>query len=84
MVVGARGLLVREDTGRLWRLLSDGTMQRLPPVGFDGVPVAPDRVVTGPARVLLGTVSDEAALSWPTVMISYDEGESWLVEQIRG
>jgi hypothetical protein len=84
LLAGARGLLVREDTGKLWRLLSDGTMLRLPPVAFDGVPVAPAWLVTGPAALLIGIVSNQADLGSPTVMISYDDGESWLVEQIRG
>lgn len=84
LVAGARGLVVREDTGQLWRLEPDGTMRRLPPIDFDGVPVPPAVVVTGPARLLLGIAANQADLGVPTVLVSYDEGETWLVEQIRG
>ena len=80
----ARGLLVREDAGELWRLLPDGTVRRLPPPTVDGLPFPPAVVVTGRSRVLLGIAANQADVGRPTVLVSYDDGESWLVEQIRG
>ena len=84
LVAADRGLLVREDTGELWRLEPDGTMRRLPPIDLDGLPIPPAVVVTGPARLLLGVAANQVDLGVPTVLVSYDEGETWLVEQIRG
>jgi hypothetical protein len=84
LVAGARGLIVQDDAGTLWRLVPGGAMRRLPPVDLDGVPVIPGFVVTGPGRALVAGAANQADLGSPTVMISYDEGESWLVEQIRG
>jgi hypothetical protein len=83
LVAGRRGLIVTEETGQLWRLVADGTMRRLPPVDFDGVLIPAGAPVTGPGRVLLGIPANQPDIGAPTVMLSYDEGETWLVEQIR-
>jgi hypothetical protein len=82
-VAGRRGLIVTEETGQLWRLVADGTMRRLPPVDFDGVLIPAGAPVTGSGRVLLGIPANQPDIGAPTVMLSYDEGETWLVEQIR-
>ena len=81
-MAGRRGLIVTEETGQLWRLLADGTRRRLP-VDFDGVLIPAGAPVTGPGRVLLGIPANQPDIGAPTVMLSYDEGETWLVEQIR-
>jgi hypothetical protein len=68
-VVGARGLLVGDENGQAWRLLPSGRFRRLAD--------APGYLAGGPGGVLLGLPTIPR-----TVLISYDDGESWLAEQV--
>ena len=83
VVAGSRGLLLGGAEDPLWRLTSDGTARRLPAPVQDGMRLSPGIVVDGPARMLLATPYDPPAPGPPTLLVSYDEGESWLVEEVR-
>lgn len=81
VLAGDRGLLVGEETGEVWRLRSDGSMRRLPDAVVDGVPIGPGYLVSGPSRVLVALPIDPFR---NVLLVSYDEGESWLVEKVPG
>ena len=66
----------------MWRLLSNGAMQRLPAADYDGMPLSPGYLVTGPSRLLLAVPYNQPDLPTPMLLVSYDEGESWRVEQV--
>jgi hypothetical protein len=68
-VVGARGLLIGDENGQAWRLLASGRFRRLAE--------APGYLAGSPGGVLLGLSAIPR-----TVLISYDDGDSWLAEQV--
>jgi len=82
LVPGQRGVLIGTEDGEAWRLLADGTMRPLPGVDYGGVPIKPGIVVSGPGGAFLGLPALQSDLSRPTLVVSFDEGESWRVEEI--
>lgn len=84
LVPGERGLLISTEDGEAWRLLSDGTLLQLPQVDYGGVSIEPGLVVSGPSRVFVGLPLVQSDLPRPTLVVSFDEGESWRAEEIGG
>ena len=76
-VAGRNGLLVSETDGGVWRISTDGPARRLPEPQVDGVPVPAGPVlVAGPDGTLLSPVI--GAQGQPLLLVSADDGESWL------
>lgn len=80
LLAGARGLLISEESGTLWRLRPNGALRRLPDPVVDGTPVPPGLPATGPAGVLVTLPYAQDARG--TLLVSFDEGETWRVEQL--
>lgn len=76
VLAGERGLLLAEANGILWRLSSDGRFRRLPEPGL----FRPGELVTGPGGEVVALSPDDA--NGRTVLLSYDEGETWRAEQV--
>lgn len=76
VLAGDRGLLLVEVNGTVWRTASDGRFRRLPDPGL----LRPGTLVGGPGREVVSLSPDDATAR--TVLLSYDEGESWRAEQV--
>lgn len=76
VLAGDRGLLVVEVNGTVWRTTSDGRFRRLPDPGL----LRPGNLVGGPGREVVSLSPDDATAR--TVLLSYDEGESWRAERV--
>lgn len=82
LIVSKGTVLVRDDTGQLWRLDRDGVMRQLRPLQLDGLLGGPDLVVAGPGRLLLGAVNRPDGPDQARPLLSYDGGETWRVERL--
>ncbi len=84
LIAGERGVLIGTEDGEAWRLEADGTLRLLRRVDYGGVSIAPGTVATGPGRAFLGMSLIQSDLPRPTLVVSFDEGESWRAEEIAG
>jgi hypothetical protein len=74
-VPGRSGLLLTDATGKLWRLAPGGSFERLPDPVVDGVPVRAGPLFSGPGGRL---VSRPTGGIGATLLVSADDGDSWL------
>lgn len=75
-LVGARGLLIADTGGTVWRLQPTGGFASLPDAG----PTRPALIATGAGRMLAATL--RGRVPDRLVLTSYDEAESWQLEKI--
>lgn len=82
VVAGTGGALIGTEEGDAWRLRADGTVRKLPRADYDGVLIAPGAMASGPGGVVLGVPYIQSDLLRPTVVLSFDGGETWRVEEL--
>jgi hypothetical protein len=82
IAAGRSGLLLTDETGTLWRLSPSGSFQRLPDPVVDGAPVRAGPLFSGPGGRMISRPT--RGIGGMLLLISADDGDSWLPTRIPG